>query len=52
MDMEKLCDKLIQDETLKDIPLTYVFRVAVSIFSIIGSGECFFQNDEGGKVCT
>lgn len=52
MDMEKFCDKLIQDETLKDIPLSIVFRVAFSIFSIIDSGECFFNNDEGGRICT
>ena len=52
MDMEKFCDKLIQDETLKDIPLTIIFRVASSLLSIIQSGECFFHNEEGGKVCT
>ena len=46
MNMKLLCDRLIEDETLKDIPLTVIFRVAFSIFEIINSGECFFQNDE------
>ena len=45
MDMIKFCDKLIEDETLKDIPLTVIFRVAFSVFSIINSGECFYTDD-------
>ena len=45
MDMKKLCDKLIEDETLKDVPLTIVFRVVLSVFSLIESGECFYENE-------
>ena len=45
MDMNKLCEKLIKDENLKDIPFTYVFRVVFSIFAIIDSGECFYKNE-------
>lgn len=45
MDVEKLCDKLIEDETLKDIPLTHVLRVVLSVFDLINSGECYYEND-------
>ena len=48
MDMKKLCDKLIEDESLKDIPLTYVFRVALSLFELINSGDFFYENYEQG----
>ena len=46
MDMNKFCDKLIEDENLKDIPLTFVFRVVLSVFSLIESGECFYENED------
>ena len=45
MDMEKLCDELIKDETLNDIPLLYVLRVALSVLSLINSGKCFYKED-------
>lgn len=44
MDMKKLCDELIKDKSLRDIPLTYVFRVVFSVFNLINSGEFFFHN--------
>jgi hypothetical protein len=42
MDTLKLCDKLFEDDELKDIPIDYIFRVAYAVLSIIASGECFF----------
>lgn len=45
MDMEKLYDKLMSSEDIKDIPFIYIFRVAVCVIKIINSGECF-QNIE------
>ena len=45
MDMNKICEKLISDETIKDIPLAYVFRIAFSIFTLIESGECFYHDE-------
>ena len=45
MNVKKLCDKLIEDETLKDIPLTYVFRVVLSVFELINSGEFYYTNE-------
>ena len=44
MNMEKFLDKLIQDETLEDIPVSYLLRVAFSVLAIINSGECFFKD--------
>ena len=46
MNMEKFLDKLIQDETLEDIPVTYLLRVAFSVFAIINSGECFYERSD------
>ena len=45
MDMKKFCDELMNDEDLRDIPLTYVFRVVISIFTLIDSGKCFYKDD-------
>lgn len=44
MDMEKLYDRLLNDETISDIPIELVIRVVLSVFEIIGSGECFYKN--------
>ena len=43
MDMKKFCDELLEDDSLRDIPLTYVFRIVFSIFRIIESGDCFYK---------
>ena len=45
MDMRKFCDKLLDDDNIKDIPLSIVFRVVFSIFAIIDSGECFYPGE-------
>ena len=44
MDMEKFCDKLLDDENIKDIPISYVFRVVASVLSLIAEGECFYKD--------
>jgi len=44
MDIKKLCDKIIKDESLKDIPLIDILRVVFSVFDLIGSGEYFYEN--------
>lgn len=44
MDMEKFCDKLFHDETLTDIPVSYIFRVVLSVFSLIADGDCFYKD--------
>ena len=45
MNMEKLYDKLIEDESIKDIPIDFIYRVVVCVFQIINSGECFYKED-------
>ena len=46
MDMKKLCEFITQREDLRDIPITYIFRVAYAIFDVINSGECFYKEEE------
>ncbi len=46
MDMNKFCEKLIQDKDLGDIPMIYVFRVAIAVMEIINNGECFYDSEE------
>ena len=43
MDVNKLCDRLLEDENLKDIPLDHIFRIVFSLFSLIESGEFFYK---------
>ena len=45
MDMNKLYKKLIDDHSLKDIPAIYILRVAIALFEIINSGECFKETE-------
>lgn len=46
MDMKKLCDILTSRPDIKDIPLSYVFRVAFAVFDSINNGKCFFDSEE------
>jgi len=45
MDIDKLMDKIFEDEDLQDIPIDYIFRVTYAIMTIIGAGECFYKDD-------
>jgi hypothetical protein len=45
MDVLKLCDKLFEDEDLRDIPIDYIFRVAYSILVIMAEGDVFYKVD-------
>ena len=45
MDVVKLCDILLEEDELKDIPLTYILRVAIEVICVISSGECFYKNE-------
>ena len=44
MDMEKLFDELVKDESIKDIPVMYVLRVVNAVFELINSGKFYFEN--------
>ena len=45
MNTEKLYDKLVESEEIKDIPIDYIFRVVICVMQIINSGECFDKED-------
>ena len=45
MDMTKFYDRLLNDETIADIPISFVFRIVLSVFSLINSGECYYENE-------
>lgn len=46
MDMNEFYDKLIHEDKIKDIPLTYVLRIAIVILEIINSGECMHELED------
>ena len=46
MDMDKFYKLITSDEDLRDIPLIYIMRVAIAVFEIINSGECFYELEE------
>ena len=45
MDVMKLCDKILEEKSLYDIPLEYILRVTIEVLCIISSGECFYKNE-------
>ena len=45
MDMTKLYERLLNDETISDIPIEFVIRIVLSVFGIINSGECYYKDD-------
>jgi hypothetical protein len=45
MDIKKLYEKVIQDKDVHDIPLLHILRVLNVVLDVIGSGECFYENE-------
>ena len=43
MDMKKLIDLLLKSDDLKDIPMSHIFKVVSSLFSIIQDGNVFYK---------
>ena len=43
MDMNKFYKLLIEDERIKDMPMTLVLRITLVILDIINSGECLHE---------
>ena len=46
MDMDKFYKLITNDEELADIPITYIFKVAIEVFKIISSGECNYKLED------
>ena len=44
MDMEKLFNEIINNESIKDIPINHVLKVVTVIFELINSGKYYFEN--------
>lgn len=42
MDIMKLCEKVMENEEVSDIPVVYVFTVILCVFEAIATGECFY----------
>lgn len=45
MDIKKLYEKVIQSEEVHGIPLLHILAVLNTVMDIIGSGECFYENE-------
>ena len=45
MDLKKLCEKVLENEEVKDIPLIFVLTVINSVIEAISSGECFLSTE-------
>lgn len=43
MDVWKLCEKVLENEDVKDIPMIYIFIVITCVIEAIESGECFYE---------
>lgn len=37
-----MCEKVLQNEEVRDIPIIVVFTVIMCVFEAIESGECFY----------
>lgn len=46
MDMDKFYKMLTNDDDIADIPIIFVFRVAMATFKIINSGECAYEIED------
>lgn len=42
MDVLKLCEKVLESEDVKDIPIMYVYIIVNCVIEAISSGECFY----------
>lgn len=45
MDILKLCQKVLENEEVKKIPLVYIYTVVMSVIEAIGTGECFYETE-------
>lgn len=45
MDVKKLCEIVLENEDVQDIPLIFVLTVINSVIEAISSGDCFYQTE-------
>ena len=46
MDMKKFTEKYLHSEELKDVPITYVFKVAFFIFELLKDESLYYESEE------
>ena len=45
MDLEKLCQRVMNSDDVKEIPVIYVYKIIFTIIDAISSGECFYDTE-------
>lgn len=45
MDIKKLYEKVIQSNEVHGIPLLHILTVLNVVLDVIGTGECFYENE-------
>lgn len=45
MDLNKLCEKVMNSDEVKDIPIIYVYKIIFTVIEAISSGECFYETE-------
>ena len=45
MDTDKLYQKIMNDEELKDIPIIFITKVICAVLRIINDGDCFYETE-------
>jgi hypothetical protein len=45
MDILKLCEKVLENEEIKGIPVIYVYLIINSVIEAINTGECFYPTE-------
>ena len=43
MDMDKFYKLLIEDDRIKDLPITLVLKITLIVLDIINSGDCIYK---------
>lgn len=46
MNMELFYKELMNEPSIRDIPILHVLRVAIVVFEIINSGKCMYKSEE------
>ena len=45
MDIQKLCEKVLESAEVQGIPIIYVYMIINCVLDVIDSGECFYPTD-------
>ena len=43
MDMDRFYKMLIEDERIRDLPITIVLKITLIVLDIINSGDCIYK---------